>query len=137
MVVFLTEYRGQPARLLMLLRQVAAADQAAFARLHIALAADVAAIVHDQLGDDERAAEVAAATFLEAWQTADLHTAPGTDVAGWITGIAARRAGEQDDPRTRSHPSHQEYFPTVTLDALLEHRPARRRPVRRSPFRRG
>ena len=29
----------------------------------------------------ELADEVTAATFLEAWQSADLHTAPGTDVA--------------------------------------------------------
>ena len=103
-VVFLTEYRGQPSRLLMLLRRVATADQVAFTRLHIALAADVAAIVHERLGDDERADEVTAATFLEARQSADLHTAPGTDVAGWITGIAARRAGEQEDPRTKIAP---------------------------------
>ncbi|RSM68480.1 hypothetical protein DMB66_13410 [Actinoplanes sp. ATCC 53533] len=132
-VVFLTEYRGQPSRLLMLLRRVAAADQAAFGRLYIALEPDVTTIVHERIGDDDRAAEVAAATFLEAWQTADLHTAPGTDVAGWITGIAARRAGEQDDPRTRSHPSDQGYSPALTLDALLDHP----KPARRSPFRRG
>jgi len=131
-VVFLTEYRGQPSRLLMLLRRVAAADQAAFARLYLALEPAVAAIVHGQLGAGDRAAEVTAATFLEAWQCADLHTAPGTDVAGWIAGIAARRAGEQDDPRTRSHPSRQDRSPGVTLAALLDHRPARR-----SPFRRG
>jgi RNA polymerase sigma-70 factor (ECF subfamily) len=133
-VVFLTEYRGRPVRLLMLLRRVAAADQAAFARLYVALEPDVAAVVYRQLGDCERAEEVAAATFLEAWQCADLHTAPGTDVAGWITGIAARRAGEQDDPRTRSHPSRsdRQHSSGMTLEALLDHRP-----VRRSPFRRG
>jgi hypothetical protein len=49
-----------------------------------------------------------------------------------ITGIAARRAGEQDDPRTRAHPSHRGESPGVALEALLDHRP-----VRRSPFRRG
>jgi DNA-directed RNA polymerase specialized sigma24 family protein len=132
MVVFLTEYRDRPGRLLMLLRRVAVADQVAFARLHQALETDVATIVHEQLGDDHRAGEVVAATFLEAWQNADLHTASGTDVAGWITGIAERRAGEQDDPRTRSHPSQQGYSAGVALEALLE-----RRPARRSPFRRG
>jgi hypothetical protein len=131
-VVFLTEYRGQPSRLLMLLRRVAAADQVAFTRLHIALAPEVTAIVHERLGDGVRADEVAAATFLEAWQSAELHTAPGTDVAGWITGIAARRAGEQDDPRTKSHPSHLGYSPEEALAALLGLRAARR-----SPFRRG
>jgi DNA-directed RNA polymerase specialized sigma24 family protein len=131
-VVFLTEYRDQPSRLLALLRRVATADQVAFTRLHIALAPDVAAIVHERLGDGERADEVTAATFLEAWQSADLHTAPGTDVAGWITGIAARRAGEQEDPRTRSHPSHLGYSPEETLAALLGLKAGRR-----SPFRRG
>ena len=130
-VVFLTEYRGQPSRLLMLLRRAAAADQAAFARLHLALEAEVTAVVHRLLGDAERADEVVAATFLEAWQCADLHTAPGTDVAGWIVGIAARRAGEQDDPRTRSHPSGHDHSPALELAALLDIRPARRRPFRR------
>lgn len=131
-VVFLTEYRDRPSRLLMLLRRVAAADQAAFARLYTALEPDVTAIVAEQLADHERAGEVTAATFLEMWQSADLHTEPGTDVAGWITGIAARRAGDQDDPRTRSQPAHQVHSAVVALEALL-----RRRPVRRSPFRRG
>jgi len=131
-VVFLTEYRREPTRLLMLLRRSAADDRDAFTRLYHALAPDVYAIVHASL-DDDRAGEVAAATFLEAWHSADLHTAPGTDVAGWITGIAARRAEEQDDPRTRAHPSnHTSYSPGETLAGLLQ-----RRSMRRSPFRRG
>ncbi|AGZ43838.1 hypothetical protein [Actinoplanes friuliensis] len=129
-VVFLPEYRREPARLLRLLRRAAAADRDAFTRLYQALAPDVDAAVHVTLGG-ERADEVAAATFLEAWQSADLHTAPGTDVAGWIIGIAARRAGEQDDPRVRSHPSQHTYSPGETLAGLLQ-----RRDTRRSPFRR-
>ena len=131
-VVFLTEYRDRPSRLLTLLRRVSAGDQIAFGRLYLALEPDVTTVVQEQVGDDREAGEIAAATFLEAWQSADLHTAPGTDVAGWITGIAARRAGEQDDPRTRAHPSHRGESPGVALEALLDHRP-----VRRSPFRRG
>jgi DNA-directed RNA polymerase specialized sigma24 family protein len=132
-VVFLSDYRGRPSRLLMLLRRVAAADQAAFARLYLALEPEVAETVHRQLGGGgDQAGEIAAATFLEAWQYADLHTSPGTDVAGWITGIAARRAGEQHDPRTRSHPSRSGHSAEVALAALLDHQP-----VRRSPFRRG
>src|SRR5690349_1742443 len=39
-VVFLTEYRREPARLLMLLRRSAAADRLAFTRLYHALAPD-------------------------------------------------------------------------------------------------
>jgi DNA-directed RNA polymerase specialized sigma24 family protein len=131
-VVFLTEYRDRPARLLMLVRRVVAADQIAFGRLYLALEPDVTAVVQKQVGDERQAGEIAAATFLEAWQSAEQHTAPGTDVAGWITGIAARRAGEQHDPRTRSHPSRHDYSPGVALAALLKHPPARR-----SPFRRG
>jgi DNA-directed RNA polymerase specialized sigma24 family protein len=132
-VVFLTEYRDRPARLLRLLRRVAAADRVAFSRLYIALEPDVTAIVHEHLADDERAGEVTAASFLEAWQSADLHTAPGTDVAEWVTGIAARRAGEQDDPRTRSHPARQDRSPGVALEGLLGHRASRRAPFRRGP----
>ena len=131
-VVFLTAYRGQPARLLTLVRRVAAGDRMAFIRLHTALEPQVTAIVQAQLGEDDRAAEVAAATFLEVWQSADGQTAPGTDVAGWISGIAARRVGEQQDPRTRSHPSDHGDSPDESLRALLRHRAGRR-----SPFRRG
>ena len=130
-VVFLTEYRMEPARLLMLLRRSAAADRNAFTRLYHALAPNVNATVCEVL-DGDRAGEVAAATFLEAWQSADLHTAPGTDVAEWIIGIATRRAEEQDDPRTRSQPSHHSYSPGETLEALLQHRSVRRSPFRRS-----
>ena len=132
-VVFLPEYRDRPARLLRLLQRVAAADRVAFSRLHIALEPDVTAIVHEHLSDDVRAGEVAAASFLEAWHSADQHTAPGTDVAGWITGIAARRAGEQDDPRTRAHPVRHDYSPGEALEALLGHRASRRDPFRRRP----
>ncbi|MEU7906873.1 hypothetical protein [Actinoplanes sp. NPDC049118] len=130
-VVFLTEYRREPARLLMLLRRSAAADRDAFTRLYHALAPDVHATVREVL-DGDRAREVAAAAFLEAWHSAELHTAPGTDVAGWIIGIAARRAEEQDDPRTGTHPSHGARSHGETLAGLLH-----RRSMRRSPFRRG
>ncbi|MET8150485.1 hypothetical protein ACIBSW_09430 [Actinoplanes sp. NPDC049668] len=133
-VVFLTEYRREPTRLLMLLRRSAADDRDAFTRLYHALSPDVHAIVHATLGDD-RVNEVAAATFLEAWHSADLHTAPGTDVAGWIIGIAARRAEEQDQPAGpgvgMSHPSHASCSPREVLAGLLK-----RRTMRRSPFRR-
>lgn len=130
-VVFLTEYRREPARLLMLLRRSAAADRDAFTRLYHALAPDVHATVREVL-DGDRAGEVTAAAFLEAWHSADLHTAPGTDVAGWIIGIAARRAEEQGDPRSATHPSHDAHSHGETLAGLLQ-----RRSMRRSPFRRG
>ena len=131
MVVSLGAYRGRPGRLLMLVRRVAMADQAAFARLHRALEPAVTAVVHRLLGDGPRADEVSAATFLEVWQCADLHTAPETDVTGWVVGIAARRAGEQHDPRTRSHPSGQDDSAEAALAELLNQRSARRNPFRR------
>jgi RNA polymerase sigma-70 factor (ECF subfamily) len=130
-VVFLTEYRREPARLLRLLRRSAAADRDAFTRLYQALAPDVHATVRAVL-DGDRAHEVAAAAFLEAWHSADSHTAPGTDVAGWIIGIAARRAEEQGDPRVGAHPSYDAHTHGDTLAGLLQ-----RRSLRRSPFRRG
>ena len=130
-VVFLTMYRTGPARLLMLLRRTAADDLDAFTRLYEALLPGVVARVCDALDDAERIEEVTAATFLEVWQSAEEHTAAGTDVAGWITGIAARRAAEPDDPRAHSHPSHpsQDERPSgQTLGTLLGRRAVQRRP---------
>jgi len=130
-VVFLTAYRTQPARLLMLVRRMAANDRDAFTRLYDALLPEVAATVRPLRADPALADEVIAATFVEAWQSADLHTAPGTDVATWIDGIAARRGGESDDSRTRSHPSNSGYPPGTELEALLDIRPPGRRAATR------
>ena len=128
-VVFLTAYRTEPARLLMLVRRMASNDRDAFTRLYDALLPDVTAIVRPLQQDPGRRDEVVAATFVEAWQSADLYTKPGTDVAAWIDGIAARRAAESDDPE--SYPSNAVYPPGTELGALLETRPSGRRPSAR------
>jgi RNA polymerase sigma-70 factor (ECF subfamily) len=131
-VVFLTAYRTEPARLLMLVRRMASNDREAFTRLYDALLPDVTAIVGPLRADPMEADEVIAATFVEAWQSAGLHTKPGTDVAGWIDEIAVRRAAEPDAPGLTSHPSSHAYPPGTELGALLEGRPGGRRPpVRR------
>lgn len=127
-VVFLTVYRTGSARLLMLLRRTAADDLDAFTRLYEALLPDVVATVCAALDDAEHIEEVTAATFLEVWQSAEEHTAAGTDVAGWITGIAARRAAEPDDPRAHSHPSQAERPSGQTLGTLLGRKAIQRRP---------
>lgn len=136
-VVFLTVYRTGRARLLMLLRRTAADDLDAFTRLYDALLPGVVSTVCDLLDDTERIEEVTAATFLEVWQSAEEHTADGTDVAGWVTGIAERRAAEPDDPRALSHPSQGARPSGQTLGTLLGRRagPRRVRPRRgdRSP----
>ena len=131
-VVFLTAYRTEPARLLMLVRRMASNDREAFTRLYDALLPDVTAIVGPLRDDPIEADEVIAATFVEAWQSADLHTKPGTDVAGWIDEIAVRRAGEPDDLGLMSQSSSYAYPPGTELGALLEDRSTGRRPpVRR------
>jgi sigma-70-like protein len=131
-VVFLTAYRTEPARLLRLVRRMASNDRDAFIRLYDALLPDVTAIVRPRRDDPAAADDVIAATFVEAWQSADLHTRPGTDVAAWIDEIALRRAEEPDDLCGGSYPSASDYPPGTELGALLEDRPAgRRMPARR------
>lgn len=93
-IVFLPAYRTEPGRLLRLLRRVAADDRYAFTRLYDALLPQVTATARDRLAKAGPIVEIIAATFVEAWHCADQHTGPGSDVAGWINGIAARRAGE-------------------------------------------
>jgi RNA polymerase sigma-70 factor (ECF subfamily) len=131
-VVFLTAYRTEPARLLMLVRRMASNDRDAFTRLYDALLPDVTAIVRPRRDDPADADDVIAATFVEAWQSADLHTKPGTDVAAWIDEIAQRRADEPDDLCGTSYPSSSDYPPGTELGALLEDRsPGRHPSVRR------
>ena len=52
----------------------------------------------DLTADPARARTLTAAAFVEAWQTANTHTAD-PDVAAWITGIATLLA-EEGDPAT-------------------------------------
>ncbi len=93
-VIVLADYRTAPARLRGLVRGTAAGDRAAFSRLYDALASEVSTAVRGVVADTVRADAVASATFVEVWAAAGSHTAPGTDVAAWITGIALRRTGE-------------------------------------------
>jgi hypothetical protein len=130
-VVFLTAYRTEPARLLMLVRRMAENDRNAFSRFYDALLPEVTATVRPLRDNPVGADEVIAATFVEAWQSADLHIGPGSDVAAWIDEVAARRAAEPDDPHTRSHPSNSAYPPGAELEALLQGTSSSRRPVAR------
>jgi RNA polymerase sigma-70 factor (ECF subfamily) len=117
----------------MLVRRMASNDDRdAFTRLYDALLPDVTAIVGPLRRDPAQADEIIAATFMEVWQSADLHTKPGTDVAGWIDEIAVRRATEPDDPRRMSHPSASGHPQGAALEVLLEGRsPRRHAPMRR------
>jgi RNA polymerase sigma-70 factor (ECF subfamily) len=115
----------------MLVRRIAAEDKDAFTRLYDALLPEVSETIRGRLANASRADEIAAATFVEAWQEADLHTGPGTDVAAWIRGIAERRATEPDDPRRGAHPARSRHGAGVALGALLGRRPPRRAAGRR------
>ena len=91
-VVSLDLYKMEPARLLGLVRRTAEHDRRAFTRLYDALAPMVRTAVDDIVADRVRADAVTSAAFVEAWQSAQQHTARGTDVAAWIHGLAVRRA---------------------------------------------
>lgn len=125
-VVFLGAYRTDPSRLLMLVRRVASDDRAAFTRLYDALLPQVSATVRSVVKDPERAAAVTSAAFVEAWLSADAHTALGTDIAAWITSIATRLAGEST-PALTPHPSSLDQpVDDSALVMLLERRSGRR-----------
>jgi DNA-directed RNA polymerase specialized sigma24 family protein len=70
-------------------------------------------------------------TFVEVWRSACSHTAPGTDVAAWVTSIATRRAGHR---HADDGPGHADDGPgrpagaAMTVAALLEYRPRGRHP---------
>jgi RNA polymerase sigma-70 factor (ECF subfamily) len=123
-VIVLAEYRTAPGRLLGLVRGTAAGDREAFTRLHDALASAVSTTVGAVVADTVRADAVASATFLEVWAAAGSHTAPGTDVAAWITGIALRRAEEPQVPDA-ANPGH--VCDGAALAGLLARRSAGRR----------
>ncbi|GAA0816639.1 hypothetical protein [Spirilliplanes yamanashiensis] len=89
----LAAYRTDPARLRHLVRGMAVLDRAAFTRLYEALSPAVTAGLTALMTDPARAREFTAAAFVEAWQTANAHTAD-EDVAGWITGVAMMLALE-------------------------------------------
>ena len=127
-VVSMAEYRTGPIRLLMLVRRVAAEDRGAFTRLYDALVVQVSATVRDILADPVRVDMVTSATFVEAWRSAGCHTAPGTDVAAWITSVAIRRAREPCPVGGSRHPSTlDDPVDAVELAALMDRRFAGRR----------
>jgi hypothetical protein len=104
-VVRLDVFRTEPVRLLKLVRLTAAMDRQAFTRLYHALAPTVTVAAYSIVSDRIRADAVTSATFVEAWKSAQQHTARGTDVAAWIRDVAVRRAGAapaDDELRPRS-----------------------------------
>jgi DNA-directed RNA polymerase specialized sigma24 family protein len=144
-VISLSGYRTGPARLLMLVRRTASDDRAAFTRLYEALAAGVSATVRDAVDDPVLVDTITSDTFVEVWRSACSHTAPGTDVAAWVTSIATRRAGHRHADDGPGHaddgpghaddgPGHADDGPgrpagaAMTVAALLEYRPRGRHP---------
>jgi len=124
-VVSLAGYRVAPNRLLGLLRGCAVKDRRAFTRLYDALSPAVTAAVRDIVTDRVQADALTSEAFVEAWHSAQTHTARGTDVAAWIEELAVRRAGgtptdEVPEQRTRAD--------GPTLAQLLQRTPARRYP---------
>jgi DNA-directed RNA polymerase specialized sigma24 family protein len=95
MVTYLSEI-DEKTVLGLLVTRVAGGDRTAFrrlhARLHTAVCDQVAAIL-------SRRADVPAvvnSTFVEVWWLSRHHTAPGSDIRGWIAGIATARATERE-----------------------------------------
>jgi hypothetical protein len=123
-VVSLAGYRVAPNRLLGLLRGCAVKDRRAFTRLYDALSPAVTAAVQDIVTDRAQADAVTSEAFVEAWHSAQTHTARGTDVAAWIEDLAVRRAG--------GTPAGEEPERILvggpTLAQLLQRTPARRYP---------
>jgi len=92
-----------PDRLFALVRQVGGGDRRAFAALHDAMSVEVRTRVGPRL-TDPAAASVTTAVFIEVWMLARFHTTPGTNVNGWVLGIADRRAGERRGDRSTGRP---------------------------------
>ncbi|MGI5146276.1 hypothetical protein ACQEVC_07760 [Plantactinospora sp. CA-294935] len=78
-----------------LVRRIADRDQAAFSRLYRRLVRSVFLQVCESLGSPADAVPVTRAVFVEVWRLAPVSDARRDDVLVWITGIAARRAGDK------------------------------------------
>ena len=78
-----------------LVNRVADRDQAAFGRLYGRLVRPIFAQVRASLGSPARAVPVTRAVFVEVWRLAPVSDARRDDVLAWVTGIAARRAGDR------------------------------------------
>ena len=87
-----------PDRLFALIRRVGGGDRRAFAALHDAMSVEVRTRIGTRL-TDPAAASVTTAVFIEVWMLARFHTAPGTNVNGWVLDIADRRTGERRGDR--------------------------------------
>jgi hypothetical protein len=116
-VVSMAGYRVAPVRLLALVRGCAVKDRRAFTRLYDALSPAVTATVRAIVADRVRAEAVTSAAFLEAWHSAQQHTARGTDVAAWIEELAVRRAAE---PQSGGDVAHRPQGAGPTLAQLLQ-----------------
>lgn len=79
------------AGLARLVVRIAGHDRTAFAELFDAQWTTLLAHVHCGMPDHARAEQIATASFVEVWWLARYHTGANTDVATWITEIAARR----------------------------------------------
>jgi len=88
----------------LLVTRVAAGDRAAFRRLYARLHTAVCDQVDEILSRSADVPAVVSSTFVEVWWLARHHTAPGTDVRRWITGIAAVRATERERGTERGGP---------------------------------
>jgi hypothetical protein len=103
-VVRLDVFRIEPVRLLKLVRLTATKDRRAFTRLYHALVPTVTTSVRSIVSDRIRVEAVTSAAFVEAWKSAQEHTARGTDVAAWIRDVAVRRASTAPaDDELRPH----------------------------------
>lgn len=78
-----------------LVRKVGDRDQAAFGRLYRRLVRPVFAQICESLGSPAEAVPVTRAVFVEIWRLAPVSDTRRDDILGWITGIAARRAGDK------------------------------------------
>lgn len=78
-----------------LVKRIADRDQAAFSRLYRRLVRSVFLQVCESLGSPAGAVPVTRAVFVEVWRLAPVSDTRRDDVLAWITGIAARRAGDK------------------------------------------
>ena len=78
-----------------LLRRVTASDRTAFVTLYEALSSQVRKQALAALSSGSAADAVVAATFLQIWWLAPLHSPDDADVPAWITAIAAGRIADR------------------------------------------
>jgi hypothetical protein len=100
-----------------LIRQIALGDRAALRLLYDALWEAVGGEIRQLLPDPQAAEGALYATFVEVWWLARFHVADDTDVAAWISVVAAYRALER---RSIAEPVADDAdSPRVALAGLL------------------